>query len=96
MAYCPTETGTNKTVPAAERRQIVATAEGRGFVGGLARAPAGATESFGALRLIHYDFELRPSKWNVTLDTEQRGEVKHLLACESCLTSPVAPNSKVA
>jgi hypothetical protein len=61
MACCPTETRTNKTVPAAERRQIVATAEGRGFRWLFARAPAGATESFAALRLIHYDFEPRPS-----------------------------------
>jgi hypothetical protein len=47
----------------------------------------------------------RSRKWNATLETAQRGEVKHRLAFESCLTSldaarcracaarPVAPNS---
>ena len=33
----------------------------------------------------------RSRKWNATLETAQRGEVKLLV--QQCLTSPVAPNS---
>ena len=33
----------------------------------------------------------RSKKWNATLETAQRGEVKH--AYNRCLTSLVAPNS---
>jgi hypothetical protein len=29
----------------------------------------------------------RSRKWNATLETAQRGEVKHLLRCTRCLTS---------
>ena len=36
----------------------------------------------------------RSRKWNATLETAQRGEVKHSFRCRGCLTSPVAPNSE--
>jgi hypothetical protein len=35
----------------------------------------------------------RSRKWNATLETAQRGEVKQLPQRKKCLTSPVAPNS---
>ena len=35
----------------------------------------------------------RSRKWNATLETARRGEVKQLLQRNGRLTSPVAPNS---